>query len=211
MPSFELENGYPGEVVCGVDEAGLGPLAGALVVAACHIMDQHLPVELMENIDDSKRLTGKKREHTFGLIETCTSIKYGISIIENTEIDAMGLSKAWQKGIVDAVSKLSIFCRPTLCLLDGKRKVEIPNCKCVPVIKGDQKSFSIATASIIAKVTRDRIMRKIHEEFPQYGFDKHVGYGTRQHLEALSRFGACKYHRQSYAPVAKVVRSKMEK
>ena len=197
MPSFEFENLYPGEVVYGIDEAGLGPLAGPIVAASCHIQNQVLSDELLGNINDSKKLSPKKREYLFEVITNFPTIKYGIAFVENTEIDEIGLSSAWQKAIIGAISGQGA----DVCLIDGNRKFFIQNCKIMSIVKGDQKSFSIAAASIIAKVTRDRIMMKIHEEFPQYGFNKHVGYGTKQHLEALSKFGPCKYHRFCYAPV----------
>ena len=197
MPNFEFENLYPGEIVFGIDEAGLGPLAGPLVAASCYIQNQSLSDELLENINDSKKLSQKKREYLFEIITHFPTIKYGVAIVENTEIDKLGLSNAWKKAIIGSLG--SQFA--DVCLIDGNRKVSVPNCKTASIVKGDQKSYSIAAASIIAKVTRDRIMKQIHEEFPQYGFDKHVGYGTKQHMEALSKFGPCRYHRFCYAPV----------
>ena len=197
MPSFEFENLYPSEIVYGIDEAGLGPLAGPLVAASCHIQNQALSDELLNNINDSKKLSPKKREHLFEIITNFPTIKYGIAIIENTEIDELGLSNAWRKAIEKSIEGQSA----DICLIDGNRKIFIPNCKTMSIVKGDQKSFSIAAASIIAKVTRDRIMMKLHEEFPQYGFNSHVGYGTKQHIDALLKFGPCRYHRFCYAPV----------
>lgn len=197
MPSFEFEYLYAGKRVYGVDEAGLGPLAGPLVAASCFIKDQFLPDELLNSINDSKKLTGKKREYLFDIITNFPGIKFGISIIDNTEIDELGLSTAWKKAIVGSLNDQDV----EACLIDGNRQVLIPHCETMSIVKGDQKSFSIAAASIIAKVTRDRIMRTIHSEFPQYGFDRHVGYGTKQHLDAISRWGPCKYHRMSYAPL----------
>lgn len=172
-------------------------MAGPLVAASCYIQNQSLSDELLENINDSKKLSPKKREYLFEVITNFPSIKYGVAIIENTEIDELGLSNAWRRAIIGSLARQSV----DVCLIDGNRKFFIPNVKTMSIVKGDQKSFSIAAASIIAKVTRDRIMMKIHEEFPQYGFNNHVGYGTKQHLEALSKFGPCKYHRFCYAPV----------
>lgn len=196
-PDFEFEKLYKGKITYGIDEAGLGPLAGPIVVASCYIQNLELPDELLNNINDSKKISKKKRENLFEIITNTPNFKYDISIIENTIIDEIGLSAAWKKGIKDSVANLN----PEICLIDGSRHVEIPNCKTVSIIKGDQKSYSIATASIIAKVTRDRIMRRIHEEFPEYGFDKHVGYGTKMHMENLMKYGPCKYHRKNYAPI----------
>lgn len=198
MPSFEIEKQYQNETIYGIDEAGLGPLAGPIVVASCHIISQKLSNELFENINDSKKISKKKRDHLFEIITNDPYIKFGISIIDSETIDEIGLSKAWTKGIVESIKDQN----PTLCLVDGIRKIEFPNgCKSISIVKGDSKSFSIAAASIIAKVTRDRIMDQIHKEFPYYGFDKHVGYGTRLHINQLTNLGPCKYHRKSYAPV----------
>lgn len=204
MPSFEFESLYQNEIVYGIDEAGLGPLAGPIVIASCYIKDQVLSSELIENINDSKKLSRKKREYLFEIITNFESVDYGISIVDNNEIDEVGLANAWKRGIKDSVMK-----KPSgVCLIDGIRKVIIPNFQTVSICKGDQKSFSIAAASIIAKVTRDSIMMEIHNEFPQYGFDKHVGYGTKAHIEALNKYGPCKYHRYSYAPVKKAILDK---
>lgn len=196
-PDFEFEKIYEGKEIYGIDEAGLGPLAGPIVVASCCIQDFRLSDELLNSINDSKKISKKKRESLFEIITNTLNIKYGISIVENTVIDEIGLSAAWKKGVIESVLEFN----PEICLIDGSRRVEIPNCKTISIVKGDQKSYSIAAASIIAKVTRDRIMRKIHEEFPEYGFDEHVGYGTKQHMEMLMQYGPCKYHRKSYAPI----------
>ncbi len=197
-PNFKFEKlYYRGKEIYGIDEAGLGPLAGPIVVAACCIQGFQLSDELLNGINDSKKISKKKRENLFEIITNTPNIKYDISIIDNTVIDEIGLSAAWKKGVIKSVAKFN----PEICFIDGSRGVEIPNCKTILIVKGDQKSYSIATASIIAKVTRDRIMKKIHEEFPEYGFDKHVGYGTKQHMEILMKYGPCKYHRKTYAPI----------
>lgn len=196
-PSFEIEEMYESQEIFGIDEAGLGPLAGPLVVAACCIEHRELSDELLININDSKKLSRKKREYLFEILANTPNIKCGISVIDNETIDEAGLSNAWRMGVVSSLIKFN----PKICIIDGKRRVEIPGCKVIPVVDGDQKSYTIAAASIIAKVTRDRIMMEIHEEFPEYGFDHHVGYGTRMHLDNLRRFGPCEYHRQSYVPI----------
>ncbi len=205
MPSFEFEKLYTNKTIYGIDEAGLGPLAGPIVVASCYIQNQSLSDELLENINDSKKLTKKKREYLFEIITNTSNIEYSIAIIENNSIDEIGLANAWKHGIINSVKDKF----PNVCLIDGIKKFAIPNCISISIVKGDQKSFSIASASIIAKVTRDRLMQKVHDEFPEYGFDKHVGYGTKQHIETLMRLGPCKYHRLSYAPV-KLAASNLE-
>lgn len=206
MPSFDLENSYSPKIVCGTDEVGLGPLAGPVVVCSCFILDHNLPLEILNQIDDSKKLSQKKREALFELTTKSEQIIHAVSIVSPEVIDEIGLAAAWKKGVVESIQKLSIH--PDVCLLDGIRKVELDGVEIVPVVKGDQKSFSISTASIIAKVTRDRIMQKIHEELPEFGFDRNVGYGTKQHMEALKKFGPSKHHRMSYAPVARALRNK---
>lgn len=201
MPSFDFETLYNGSTVCGIDEAGLGPLAGPIVVASCCIEQLNLPDDLLKGINDSKKLSKQKRERIFELLVNTSNIKYGISIVGNAIIDSIGLAAAWKKGVLEAADGLN----PDVCLIDGNRRIDIPHSEVITIVKGDQKSYSIAAASIIAKVTRDRIMLKIHEEFPQYGFDKHVGYGTKLHMDNLAKYGPCKYHRKSYAPIRRLI------
>ncbi|MDR1333534.1 MAG: hypothetical protein LBJ69_03995, partial [Holosporales bacterium] len=157
MPTFEIEDLYSDEVVCGIDEAGLGPLAGPLVVAACRIERDLIGSDLLAMIDDSKRLTVANRERAADLLFESAAVEYNVAIIENDVIDNIGLSKAWVEGIIEAASGLEA----TLYILDGNRKVEISGRKTVTAVGGDRKSYSVAAASIIAKVTRDRIMRRI--------------------------------------------------
>jgi ribonuclease HII len=205
MPDFSIESSYEHEIICGVDEAGLGAWAGPLVVASCLFLDRVLPQGLLL-IDDSKKLTRPKRECIFEEISSCPGIRYKFSVIGEEIIYDVGLVGAWRKGVVESVSSLGA----TVCLLDGIRKASIPNIKCVPIVKGDQKSFSIAAASIIAKVTRDRIMQGVHREFPVYGFDRNVGYGTSEHMKSISKFGICKRHRKNYAPIRKFMQNNCE-
>ncbi|MDR0695911.1 MAG: ribonuclease HII [Holosporales bacterium] len=203
-PDFELEklHSKSEEIVCGVDEAGLGPLAGPLVVASCVIESLELSQELMLGIDDSKKLTKQKRERIYGIMMNSGNIKHNVAIVSNDEIDTIGLLMAWQDGVRRSVQSQGA----AICLIDGNRSVFLTHCLTVPIVRGDQKSYSIAAASIIAKVTRDRIMQEIHQEFPLYGFDKNVGYGTTAHITALNRYGPCRYHRRSFAPVRKLCR-----
>ena len=197
MPNFDIETSYKNKKVVGIDEAGLGPLAGPIVVAGCYIENYHLSHGLQGSIDDSKKLSKNKRESIFEKIISDKNIVYAISIIDNKTIDEIGLSSAWKKGVSEVISKIEA----EVYIIDGNKKIEAQNKICESVVKGDQKSFSIATASILAKVTRDRIMERIHDEFPCYGFNKHVGYGTKQHIESIKEYGPCKYHRMSYAPL----------
>lgn len=180
--------------VAGVDEAGRGPLAGPIVAAAVMLSG---PVT---GVDDSKRLTEKKREAFFAEL-TKGSHAVGIEIISAEAIDKMGIQNANYGAMARAAEKLAPAA--DFLLVDGFR---IPGCA-IPlrrVIKGDQLSQSIAAASVVAKVTRDRIMRELDTRYPEYGFAAHKGYGTRRHLEALERHGASPVHRKSFAPVAAV-------
>jgi ribonuclease HII len=203
MPSFEMENLYPDERVCGLDEAGMGPWAGPLVVAGCVFSSREPALDFLDKIDDSKRLSPKKRGELMALIADCDAIEHGVAVIEADVIDEIGLAEAWRRGVLEVALDLS----PAICLIDGTRSVEIPGTsRCLPIVKGDQKSYTIAVASIIAKVTRDGIMRDIHRENPEYGFDQHVGYGTALHKSMLMRHGPSKHHRKSFAPVRSVMR-----
>jgi ribonuclease HII len=197
VPSFEIEDSHPGERVCGIDEAGMGSWAGPLVVAGCLFLEHSLPHDLAF-LDDSKRLSRSKREALFEVIVRYPLIKHQFAVVAETVIDAVGLAEAWKRGVIEAASPLGA----SLCIVDGTRRVDIPGIReCLPIIKGDQKSYSIAAASIVAKVIRDRIMQDVHVEFPEYGFDKNVGYGTKLHMNSISKFGICRSHRRSYAPI----------
>jgi ribonuclease HII len=179
--------------IAGVDEAGRGPLAGP-VVAAAVILD--LSVEL-PSLNDSKLLNGKKREALYSLIrETATGI--GVGIVEPEEIDRMNIyqaARAAMKTAVEAVQPL-----PDYLLIDGNAGLDL-TIRQETIVKGDRQSMSIAAASIIAKVTRDRIMLELHEKFPHYGFHSHKGYATENHREALKRHGPCHAHRKCFRGV----------
>ncbi|MCE2982301.1 MAG: ribonuclease HII [Parachlamydia sp.] len=194
MMTYEKDNFLKGyRCIAGIDEAGRGPLAGPVVAAACI-----LPVDkIIPRVDDSKKLTPAIREELFLKITSDSSIVYGIGIVEPEEIDSINIYQATIQAMLQAVGNLSVS--PDLLLVDGMAlKNEIPSIK---IIKGDQHSQSIAAASILAKVTRDRLMVEYHEIWPHYGFGRHKGYGTPEHLEALSTHGPCPKHRQSFEPV----------
>jgi ribonuclease HII len=201
VPDFEIEDLYKRETVCGADEAGMGSWAGPLVVASCLFLGHTLPPSLI-SLNDSKKVLRSRRESLFEELMKCPLIRYGIAVINESLIDEAGLAEAWRIGVVKSVSGL----HATICIIDGTRWVDIPGIvKCIPLVRGDGKSYSIAAASIIAKVTRDRIMLDIHREFPGYGFDRNVGYGTRYHMESISKLGVCERHRRSYAPIRKFI------
>ncbi len=176
--------------IAGVDEAGRGPLAGPIVSAAVVLQSE------VEGVDDSKRLTERKREELFDILMS-NKHDIGISIISDEVIDRIGIQMANISAMLEAVSKLKR--KPDLVLVDGYEIKGFP-CPAWKIIKGDQLSASIGAASIIAKVTRDRIMKEFDNKYPGYGFAKHKGYGTKEHLSAIEKLGPCPIHRLSFAP-----------
>jgi ribonuclease HII len=191
-----FDNNY--KLVAGIDEAGRGPLAGPVVAVCCVIgPDFKLDKEELCFINDSKKLTHKKREEMFDVIQD-SNIETGVGVCDNETIDRINILQATFLAMKKAISGLRN--RPDYLLVDGK--FGIPNSSYIqkPVIKGDEKVFSIAAASIIAKVTRDRMMMEIHKKYPQYGFDKHKGYGTKLHMEQLKKYGPSFIHRKSFGP-----------
>ncbi|RTZ93215.1 MAG: ribonuclease HII [Deltaproteobacteria bacterium] len=196
-PSFFFEKAirkaYGTRYIAGVDEAGRGPLAGPVVAAAVILpLDGNFP-----GIDDSKRLTAIKRERLFGEIHA-HALGVGVGIVSHEEIDALNIRRATLLAMKKAVQALPVT--PDFCLVDGRDEIPLAVPQS-PLVKGDQKSLSVAAASIIAKVTRDRIMLAYHEQFPDYGFDRNMGYGTRQHRDALKRVGPSPIHRKSFRGV----------
>lgn len=176
--------------ICGIDEAGRGPLAGPVVAGAVI-----LPADCqILYLNDSKKLSEKKREALFDEIKT-KAISYGIGVVGPGRIDEINILQATYEAMRQAVGKLSVT--PELLLNDA---VTIPGLDCmqVPIVKGDAKSVSIAAASILAKVTRDRMMVEYDRLFPEYGFAKHKGYGTAAHIQALKEHGPCPIHRRTF-------------
>lgn len=186
------QQGY--HILAGLDEAGRGPLAGPVVAAACII-----PAGvLIPGVDDSKMLSAEERASLYEIITQDERICYGIGIIDPETIDKINIFQATIAAMLAAVSQLSII--PQMLLVDGL-KLPHPTIPAQKIIDGDAKSQSIAAASIIAKETRDRLMIELHQQWPLYGFNKHKGYGTEMHLEALHNHGICPIHRRSYEPV----------
>ncbi len=184
-----LENGA--EFVCGVDEAGRGPLAGP-VFAAAVILPEGL---IIEGVNDSKKLSEKKREQLFDII--CEkALSYSISAVDEATIDEINILQATYRAMTDAVNGLDI--KPDVALIDGNRVPPQLEVKAKSIVKGDALSMSIACASILAKVSRDRFMLKIAEMYPQYMFEKHKGYGTALHVEKILEYGASPVHRKSF-------------
>lgn len=184
-------------VICGVDEAGRGPLAGPVFAAAVILSDTCS----LEGLADSKRLSAKQRTRLFPQIQA-QSVSWAIAHASVEEIDLLNILQASLLAMRRAVEHLAIV--PREILVDGNRAPSVP----MPVrtiVRGDATVPAISAASILAKVARDRCMDELHEQFPQYGFDRHKGYGTAAHMEALERWGASAVHRRSFAPVRRVV------
>ena len=185
--------------VAGVDEAGRGPLAGPVVAAAAILparwAQAGLPAEL-SGLNDSKQLTETQRETFFEFITACGEIEFAVAQISADVIDEINILQATHRAMNDALAKLN----PPHALVDGRpvKTLRVPQ---TAIVKGDARSFSIAAASVLAKVTRDRLMREFDSQFPNYGFAEHKGYGTAKHLAAIEQFGACPIHRQTFAPL----------
>ena len=190
-----VESGY--KYVAGVDEAGRGPLAGPVVAAAVI-----LPEEFSSNqLNDSKKLSSSKREKIYNeLMNVDSKVISAFAVIDEVVIDKINILRATHKAMAQASSNLSI--EPSFVIIDGMPIKDFPFNN-ESIIKGDSKSLSIAAASVIAKVERDRIMLNYSKEYPEYKFEKHKGYGTKLHLDAMKKFGPCKIHRKSFAPVKK--------
>lgn len=190
---WQIENSWMEkgvEIICGVDEAGRGPLAGP-VCAAAVILPPNLE---LPGLDDSKKLSDKRRRELFPLIKE-KAIAYGIAFADHNEIDEINILQATYLAMERAIEQLNV--QPQLALIDGNRAKDF-GIPVQTVVHGDSLSASIAAASILAKVTRDDFMLQMAEEYPQYGFDVHKGYGTKAHYAALTEFGACPIHRQSF-------------
>jgi ribonuclease HII len=187
--------------VAGVDEAGRGPLAGPVVAAAAILparwAESGLPAGLT-GLNDSKQLTETQRERFFKFITGCDEIEFGINAVDARLIDELNILQATHRAMNGALEELVPL--PPHALVDGRpvKTLRVPQ---TAIVKGDARSYSIAAASVLAKVTRDRLMREFHLQFPEYGFGEHKGYGTAKHLAAIAKFGACPIHRKSFAPL----------
>ncbi|WP_135075313.1 ribonuclease HII [Terasakiella sp. SH-1] len=200
MPDFELENEQSG-LVCGVDEAGRGPWAGPVTAAAVIFDQATLSPELAQNLNDSKKLSAKKREALIDQIKAESVWAVGEASVE--EIDDVNILQATYLAMTRAVQGL--VPKPDYALIDGNKmppKLGVPG---HPVVKGDSLSCSIAAASIIAKVTRDQQMANLAEEYPGYGWEKNAGYGVKLHQEGLATLGLTPHHRKSFKPIKKLM------
>lgn len=206
FPTIELEEklwkqGFVN--VAGVDEAGRGPLAGPVVAGAVII---HSKDQMVEGVRDSKKMTQKQREKCFELIIQKSSA-YGVGIVSNDEIDKIGIQKAVLKAMTMALEQIKEkIVEINYIIADGKNVSIIEGYKMERITKGDLFHYSISAGSVLAKVTRDRIMREYAAQFPNYNFEKHVGYGTKKHMEALKKFGICKIHRKTFEPIKSMLK-----
>ena len=201
MPDLSYESTIDG-VVTGIDEAGRGPWAGPVVAAAVVLNTQTLSQELIDGLDDSKKLNKKKRELLFALLPAHASIGVGMS--EPAEIDEINILQATLTAMARAVANLDV--QPDHALVDGTQAPSLP-CDVTCVVKGDGKSLSIAAASIVAKVTRDRLMVELAERHSGYGWERNAGYGTAEHQAALAALGVTDAHRKSFKPILKILGS----
>ena len=200
MPDLSLEVALIGrgfKRIAGIDEAGRGPLAGP-VSAAAVILPKGFTCP---GLDDSKKISAANRQRLYEIITQNRKVRWSVALADHEEIDRINILQATHLAMRRAIGLLDPL--PDHCLIDGRplKQFPVPH---VGIIKGDGKSLSIAAASIIAKVTRDRIMQEIDREFPQFGFAKHQGYGTKAHLEALRIHGPCRHHRRTFEPVAQL-------
>lgn len=177
--------------ICGIDEAGRGPLAGPVVVASAILSKE----SMIEGVNDSKKVSEKKREKVFEEIVQ-NAVSYGVGIIDETIIDEINILQATKLGLTNSIKELKV--RPDIILVDALHGIDTVGIPYKSIIKGDALCYSIAAASIIAKVTRDRIMIGYDKIYPEYGFAKHKGYGTQEHISAIKKYGLCPIHRKSF-------------
>jgi ribonuclease HII len=202
MPDFAIERRCRG-IVCGIDEAGRGPLAGPVVAAAVILERQRFPKMLRQELDDSKALAPDRRADCYAALWRCAgrgAARIGVGAASAREIDRLNILRASLLAMARAVGALAVA--PDTALVDGAFAPPIA-CPVRTIVKGDSRSFSIAAASVVAKVTRDRIMRALALRYPGYGWETNFGYATLQHGAALRRLGPSPHHRRSFAPVCR--------
>jgi len=201
MPDFSIENECNG-YVCGIDEAGRGPWVGNVVAGAVVVLDKNLSPELLNNLNDSKKLSKTKREKLYELLrqeERAGKVKIGVGEATPEEIDKYNILQATFMAMKRATENLAI--KPDIALIDGNRSPKNFAFPTKTIIKGDAKSYSISAASIIAKVYRDRQMEELAKRYPYYGFERNAGYGTKDHIEGIKKYGIIAEHRKSYKPI----------
>lgn len=194
MPDYEFEKAAVNSgfsCICGVDEAGRGPLAGPVCAAAVILPEG----AVIEGLDDSKKLTEKKREKLYDIIKE-TAVAYSVAYGKLEEIETVNILEATYLAMNRAIEGLSV--KPDFALIDGNRVPRGIKIPCETIVKGDSRSMSVAAASVLAKVTRDRLMLEYDKKYPEYNFKKHKGYGTKEHTELIKQYGPCEIHRLSF-------------
>ena len=194
MPDYEFEKAAVNSgfsCICGVDEAGRGPLAGPVCAAAVILPED----AVIEGLDDSKKLTEKKREKLYDIIKE-TAVAYSVAYGTLEEIESVNILEATYLAMNRAIEGLNV--KPDFALIDGNRVPRGIKIPCETIVKGDSKSMSVAAASVLAKVTRDRLMLEYDKKYPEYNFKKHKGYGTKEHTELIKQYGPCEIHRLSF-------------
>ena len=199
MPDLSREISIGGRIA-GIDEAGRGPWAGPVIAAAVVLNQSKMPEELRLGINDSKVISSAKRERVFSMLHLCADI--GVGRAEVNEIDETNILNATFMAMKRALQSLSVSV--DVALVDGNQAPNLP-CKVETLVKGDALSLSIAAASIVAKVHRDREMTMLAKTFPGYGWEKNAGYGTKEHREALASIGVTPHHRKTFSPIAKII------
>ncbi len=209
MPDFKFEDECEG-FVAGVDEAGRGPWVGPVAAGAVVFLNHNINPYLLSHLNDSKKLTAKRREELFEIIKTEAeqgNLCYGIGEASAREIDEINILEASFLAMRRAVEKLKI--KPNMALIDGNRLPKNFVCKTRCIIKGDALSLSISAASVMAKVYRDRLMKDMALKYPGYGFENNAGYGTKEHIEGLKKYGITPEHRKSYKPIKEIISKNM--
>ena len=194
MPDYEFEKAAVNSgfsCICGVDEAGRGPLAGPVCAAAVILPEG----AVIAGLDDSKKLTEKKREKLYDIIKQ-TAVAYSVAYGTLEEIEMVNILEATYLAMNRAIEGLNV--KPDFALIDGNRVPRGIKIPCETIVKGDSKSMSVAAASVLAKVTRDRLMLEYDKKYPEYNFKKHKGYGTKEHTELIKQYGPCEIHRLSF-------------
>lgn len=209
MPDWSEENKYQGLIV-GVDEAGRGPWVGPVVAGAVVFFNHDIHSFLLKNLNDSKKISATKREALFEVLQSEAKLKnlaWAVGQASAREIDDLNILQATFEAMRRAVKALP--CLPDVALIDGNRNPQNFPCPSYTLIKGDAKSYSVAAASIVAKVYRDNLMKNMALQYPGYGFEKNAGYGTKEHIAALKTLGVTPEHRKSYKPIAEILAGKV--
>ena len=205
LPNFELELSFNKPVI-GIDEVGRGPIAGPVVSCACLFLDYSVNKNILILFDDSKKLSKKKRKEAFQAISQLKKnykLRYALGFASVDEIDSLNILEATKISMRRAINKLNY--KKTNLIIDGKIDLELSGYTSYGIIKGDQKSYSIAVSSIIAKIHRDRYMRFLSLKFPHYGWNENAGYGTKKHIEQIYKQGITEQHRKSFEPIKSLI------